>query len=103
LCPERQISNLVEKQRAARRSLEQPAHRAPRIREGAGHIAKELPFNETLWKRGAVDSDEGSRRSWAGVMNCAGKHGLASSSLAEQEYRFPRRGKGVDNASQLRC
>ena len=58
LCPRRQLADLVEKQRAAVRLLEEPDARPNRARERAPRVAEQLGLDQLVGERGAVDRAE---------------------------------------------
>src|SRR5205085_12408700 len=55
---DRQLADLVEEDRAARRQLELTRTPLGRARESAALVAEQLRLDQRLWNRGAVDRDE---------------------------------------------
>ena len=80
------VADLVEKERAAIRGLEQSLLRSVRAGERAALVTKELRLDELPGKACAVDVDEWCAAPRADLVNAARKHALTGAGLAEQEH-----------------
>ena len=82
---QRQLTNLVEEERATVRLLKEPVVGAGRVGEGPANVTEELAFEEVLRDRSAVHRDEGPSLSNADVVQRAGDELLAGPALSVQE------------------
>jgi hypothetical protein len=88
---ERQISDLVEEERAAARRADEPFGVPVGARERTAHVPEELSFDERRGERTAVDRDERPAPPRRGV-DGASQHLLPRAGLAQQEHRQDRTG-----------
>jgi hypothetical protein len=86
---ERQIADLVEKQRTPIRELEAPLSLCERSREGASFVPEEFTLQECTWNCGAIQSNEWPLLSRALVVKGAGNDFFARAGFAlNQGYRI---------------
>jgi len=89
---ERQLTHLVEEQRAVRGGDERPRPVLPRVRERPSPDAEQLAFDERRGQRGAVHVLERTATPAARVVNEPGHRALAGTSFASQQHgRVDRR------------
>src|SRR5262249_46625043 len=88
---ERNLANLVEKQRAAVGDLEPPDLLGDGAGKGAFLVAEELTFEEARRNGGAVDLDERPLASATAVMDGPGNQLLAGPGFAEDQNGRVRR------------
>jgi hypothetical protein len=92
----RQHGDLVEKERASVRRLEQAGSRLPRIRECPPLKAEHLGLEQGLGDRGTVRVDERLPHAWARVVEGARQQALADARLPLDEHgRQPSPVRGV--------
>ena len=88
----REFADLVEKQRAAIRLLEQARAVGGRAGEGPARMSEQFRFEEVVAERGAVDGAEAAHPSGGPGVNRLGDEFLAGPALSEDEHRVGRRG-----------
>jgi hypothetical protein len=79
---ERQIADLVEKQRTPIRELEAPLSLCERSRKGSSFVPEELTLKECTWNCGAIQSNEWPLLSRALVVKGAGNDFFARAGFA---------------------
>ena len=84
---QRQLADLVEKERAAAGGLEEALAVLAGAGEGALAVAEELRLEQRLGNRAAVDRDEGLGGTVADLMDRAGHQLLAGAGLAVHQHR----------------
>ena len=84
---DRELADLVEEERAARRLDEETGALRLRVGEGAARVAEELALEERMRDGRAVDRDEGAALAAATVVNAARDELLAGARLAVDEDR----------------
>jgi hypothetical protein len=89
----RELADLVEEERPARRQLEAPGLPAVGAREGAALVTEEPGLCQRLWQHRAVERDEGAVGARAGVMDRPGQDFLPGAALTSRGapwWRWPR-------------
>src|SRR5438034_4851069 len=81
-----ELRDLVEKQRAAVRHLDEAALRFTGVGGGSLLVAEQLGLEQAWGKRGAVDLHEPPYRMRARVVNGAGDQVFARAAFAEQQH-----------------
>jgi hypothetical protein len=89
-----QLTDLVEKERAAVGRLEESCLRSPGVREGAALESEQLGLEQGGRNRRAIDVDERARGAPTCPMQKTGDHALAGPRLPEQEHRRQSTGFG---------
>src|SRR5207237_3872648 len=92
------LRNLVEKQRAAVRELEDAGAPIVRAGERALLVPEDLALEQRLRNRGAIDRDERKRRSLAQLVNRLRDELLAGSRFAPDQHRCVGRRRLFDDA-----
>src|SRR2546426_6611188 len=82
-----QEADLVQKQGAAVRGLEEAGLGVARISERPSLVAEQLRLEQRLGNRGAVDVDKGAVMAGPGVMDRTCEQALAGAGLAENQHR----------------
>ena len=83
----RQISDLVEEQRAALRHLDLAGHATISARERPALVTEQLAFHELHGQRRAIDRDERARLARRVDMDRPGKEAFSRTGLAAEEHR----------------
>jgi hypothetical protein len=87
----RQVVDLVEKERAFTRELEQSTFAPSRVGESTTLMTEQLRLQQRLWNRGAVHRHERLLRGRSGIVNSAREQLLAGAGLAKQQHGRSRR------------
>ena len=82
---ERNVADLVEKERAVIGELEAADFLIDRAGKSAAFVAEEFGFEQATGNRGAIDFDEGALFARAEIVNGAGDDLLAGAGFAEDE------------------
>ena len=98
---QRQLADLVEKQRAAMRELEFPGLAIGRAGERAFLVAKELGLEQVLRNRGTVDGDKRPFRTRAEHVQRPRKQFLARPAFAFEQHRRIGRRRAVERERDL--
>ena len=98
---QRQLADLVEKDRAAGRALEPAGLLAVGAGEGAALVAEELALDEPLGECPAVDPDERAGRAIRVAMKRGRDQLLAGAALAQDQDRRVGRGGQTDRLEDL--
>jgi hypothetical protein len=83
---EGKLADLVQEEGAAGGELEAAALESVRAGEGAALVPEELGFDERLGQGGAVEGDEWTVGTRAGVVDGAGQHLLPGAGLAAEQH-----------------
>src|SRR5438552_5826858 len=95
------LRDLVEKERAAARHLEEALAILGGAREGAAAVAEELALEQALGERGTVDGDEEVVAARSGGVDGARHQLLAGTGLALEEDRGARAGDPGDQLEHV--